>query len=330
MREMIIAAKEKAQAAAAKQKNLLGIATTLVGQTQKNHVKQAQPVAATAKTFVEILAKSYDANNYDEVKKHNATSIKISRDLIEARKGVDQAYVLARRLMILSWNHLRMAQRSLRNGCNQKKKLEEEKKRREEAEKNKPIKCPQYSYPAEMKSFSTSSLKATLFKSNSAFLGVYPVKLSGNAGQKPEDCAKMVLAAGQKCGNGEYMCFSPKDGCFCYPKTASRTKAAPGHSIFKISKIAKAQAKQTPRMLKEKAYCKNHKWLMNAKTVDECAAKVKGTSDCKAGDSIFTWDPANKGWCSCCKNSKDALRYTVVTRAKECKIYKAKNDRTND
>jgi len=51
--------------------------------------------------------------------------------------------------------------------------------------------------------------------------------------------------------------------------------------------------------------------------------------DCKLGDGTFAHDPKNKGWCSCCKNVKDASRYTISTRDVECKIYKQKNDRSD-
>jgi len=55
---------------------------------------------------------------------------------------------------------------------------------------------------------------------------------------------------------------------------------------------------------------------------------MAATNACAGGDSTFTWDSANDGWCACCTDVADAIRYTVKTRDKECKIYQQKNDRS--
>jgi hypothetical protein len=327
MQEMIANAREKAQAEVAKKTDLLGLATDLVNQTNKNHVKQATPIYTVAKAFVEEISVKYDSQDYDTVKKHYSTSMKIQRDLIEARKGVDYAWVLAKRLWVLSWNELRLAQRALRDSVRAKAKAEAEKKRREEAEKNKPIKCPEYTYPAEPESFSLPTLKATLQMANAT--GSNKVVLSKVAGESAEQCAKRVIDSGARCGDQGYMGYSAAAGCSCYPVLGKVTSAVAGHHIFKVSKIAPKTLEQTPRVLKERAYCKNYQYLMYAADVNACAAKVKATAACKGGDGTFTWDPKNKGWCSCCKNVKDAHRSTVLTRDKECKIYKQKNDRSD-
>jgi len=87
--------------------------------------------------------------------------------LIEARLGVDHAYILASRLRVVGWSELRKAQRALRMSVLQKKKDEAERKKREEAEKNKPVKCPEYTYPPEPASTENKFFKAELKYSNS-------------------------------------------------------------------------------------------------------------------------------------------------------------------
>lgn len=146
-----------------------------------------------------------------------------------------------------------------------------------------------------------------------------------NAGT-PETCAKKVLAAGAKCGKGEYMQYAQASGCYCHPSLGAVTTNA-GHNIFKIEKV-EYKAKQTPRLLISRRYCRTNKHLMYAPSLDACAAKVNATASCKGGNSIFTYDPKNKGWCSCCTNKHDAVTRTVMTRDVECRIYQAKNDRT--
>lgn len=245
MQEMIVAAREKAQAEVAKKTDLLGLATDLVTQTNKNHEKQATPIYTVAKAFVEEISLKYASDDYDTVKRHYTTSMKIQRDLIEARKGVDYAWVLAKRIWVLSWNELRLAQRALRDSVRAKAKAEAERKRREEAEKNKPIKCPDYTYPKEPSNFTLPNLKATLVQANAA--GTGQVVLSKVAGQSAEQCAQKVIAAGSKCGGGEFMGYSAASGCFCYPALGNINSNVPGNHIFKIAKIAAKKFEQTDR-----------------------------------------------------------------------------------
>lgn len=58
---------------------------------------------------------------------------KVQKDVIEARKGVDQAIIHAKRLQTLSYNELSKAQKALANTIAQKEKAAAEKLRREQA-----------------------------------------------------------------------------------------------------------------------------------------------------------------------------------------------------
>lgn len=169
------------------------------------------------------------------------------------------------------------------------------------------------------------------------------IVVSADAGLTVEECANKVLEAGSPCGSKvQYMSYSlspspdaapASAGCSCYSGAVDEAAlvSAAGTHVFKIDQIAPAAIVQTPRLVKEQAYCKHYEQLGTAATVEECFAKVEAKDACKNGENTFTWDPANNGWCSCCKKgTKDALRYNIVTRDKECKIYKQTNDRTND
>jgi len=172
----------------------------------------------------------------------------------------------------------------------------------------------------------------TLVGLNQAHAGATVV--SSDAGLTVEECANKVLEAGSTCGNNvEYMSYSEQGGCSCYTEavTEGAFESTYGTHMFKIEQIAPAAIVQTPRLIREQAYCTNHEQLGTAASVEECFAKTQANSACANGQDTFTWDPANNGWCSCCKNgTKDALRYNVLTRDKECKIYRQTNDRTND
>lgn len=58
--------------------------------------------------------------------------MKIQRDLVEARRGVDEAIILAKRLQVLSWNELRSAQRALEETDAEVDKAAADKERREQ------------------------------------------------------------------------------------------------------------------------------------------------------------------------------------------------------
>jgi hypothetical protein len=58
--------------------------------------------------------------------------MKIQRDLVEARRGVDEAIILAKRLQVLSWNELRSAQRALEETDAEVGKAAADKERREQ------------------------------------------------------------------------------------------------------------------------------------------------------------------------------------------------------
>jgi len=102
--------------------------------------------------------------------------------------------------------------------------------------------------------------------------------------------------------------------------------------MFQIDEIAETPLVQTPRVVKHQAYCKNFHNLGTTDTVDQCYNLVADDAEnCGNSENTFTWDPANSGWCSCCKAGvKDALKQVVKTRDVESKIYKQDNDRTND
>lgn len=109
MKKMLAEAREKAWAEMKNKKDIGPLAGELVTQTSKNHVKAATPIYAVAKAFVDIIEVKYENTVYNVIKGHYSTSMKIQKDLIEARKGVDYAYILARRLQILAWGELRKA-----------------------------------------------------------------------------------------------------------------------------------------------------------------------------------------------------------------------------
>jgi hypothetical protein len=129
------------------------------------------------------------------------------------------------------------------------------------------------------------------------------------------------------------MSYSESAGCSCYSEEVNEGDFvdAQGTHMFRIAQIAPAAIAQTPRLIREQAYCTNYHPLGTAASVEECFAATQADDTCANGEDTFTWDPANNGWCSCCtEGTKDALRYNVLTRDKECKIYKQTNDRTND
>jgi hypothetical protein len=257
----------------------------------------------------------------------------LGRDLVKARQGVDEAIILAKRLQVLSGNELRSAQRALEETAAEAEKAAADKKRREQEQLNQPIQCPEYTYPKEPESFTSDTLKASLVGLNKSYSSG-AIVVSSDAGLTVEECANKVLESSSTCGSKvQYMSYSESTGCSFYPGTVKEADfaSAQGTHMFKIDKIAPAAIKQTPRLIKEQAYCRNYPQLGTAKSVDACFAATQAASACAKGENTFTWDPANKGWCSCCKaGTKDALRYNVLTRDKECKIYKQTNDRTND
>jgi len=144
MRQMLIEARETARKETAGKKDLTALAKELITSTKNNFNKDADAINTTAANFCTAVAASYDATKYDEVKKHFTTSSSIARNLIEARKGIDFAYILAQRVRVLSWGELRKAQWALKMSVREKAKEEADKKAREEAQKLKPVKCPMY------------------------------------------------------------------------------------------------------------------------------------------------------------------------------------------
>jgi hypothetical protein len=128
------------------------------------------------------------------------------------------------------------------------------------------------------------------------------------------------------------MSYSEQEGCSCYATVDKNAWVAlTGTHMFKIDQKVPAAITQTPRLIKEQAYCTKHHYVGSAASADACFADVQAAAACADDEATFTWDPANNGWCSCCTaGTKDALRYNVLTRDKECKIYKQTNDRTND
>lgn len=133
MRQMLIEARETARKETASKKNLTGLAGELEAATKNNFNKDADAINSTAQTFCTAVALKYDSTKYDEVKKHFTTSSSIARSLIEARKGIDFAYILSQRVRVLSWGELRKAQWALKMSVRNKAREELAKKAREEA-----------------------------------------------------------------------------------------------------------------------------------------------------------------------------------------------------
>jgi len=128
---------------------------------------------------------------------------------------------------------------------------------------------------------------------------------------------------------GECACIKRN---FNYVLLDNQKEAKTGYYTYKFDKVEPQVLKQTPRLLKEQAFCKQHKNMGYATKIEDCVTKMNSDTykaTCAKGDGTFTWDPANKGWCSCCTDVKTAIKYVVRTRDKECKIYKAKNDRSD-
>jgi hypothetical protein len=67
------------------------------------------PIATLAKAFVGAVQASYNTSSYEEIQGHYNSSMQIQKDLVEARRGVDYAVILAKRLQVLTWKELRSA-----------------------------------------------------------------------------------------------------------------------------------------------------------------------------------------------------------------------------
>jgi len=85
----------------------------------------------TVDETTEAVTNSYSSTNLTEITDYYNKSNQIQKDLIESRKGVDQAIIYAKRLQTLTYNELAAAKRALDDTIAQKAAAAAEKLRRE-------------------------------------------------------------------------------------------------------------------------------------------------------------------------------------------------------
>jgi hypothetical protein len=94
--------------------------------------------------------------------------------------------------------------------------------------------------------------------------------VSTDAGLTVEECANKVLEAGSPCGSdAQYMSYSEQEGCSCYATVDKNAWVAlTGTHMFKIDQKVPAAITQTPRLIKEQAYCTKHHYVGSAASAD--------------------------------------------------------------
>lgn len=230
MKEMLAEAKEQAWIIVGARKDVGGLAADLLIQSQLAYEDWVAPIDVLAKTFCGIYA-TYDSTVLITVTDFNDHHEQLQRDLVEARKGMDQAIILAKRLQTLTWNELSKAQNALANTVAEQQRLLEEKQRREEAERDQPVKCPSYTYAKEPETFENDDMIVTLTGLNKTVLDGFAV--SSEQGLSVEECANLILNAEDAvCADKVNMKYVPTSGCYCFNPEGSATVSAADYEDF--------------------------------------------------------------------------------------------------
>jgi hypothetical protein len=103
----------------------------------------------------------------------------------------------------------------LNNTIAEQERIAAEKARKAEAERTKPIKCPDYTYAKEPESVDNASFTATLVGANMKHTGKKGI--STEAGLTVEQCAQMIIdTEDADCTNKDYFVYAPSHGCYCF------------------------------------------------------------------------------------------------------------------
>jgi hypothetical protein len=214
MKAMLAEAREATWAEVGARKDLLGLAEDMLSESQMAYEDWVAPLDELAKTFCGNYD-TYVSTDEDIVANFEAHHEQLQRDLVEARKGMDQAIIFAKRIDTLSWNELGKASAALEATVVEQQRVLEEKLRREEAERDMPIKCPEYTYAKEPETFSSDEMTVTLTGLNKTVLNA--ITVSSEPGLTVEECAKLIIATdANTCSDRSNMKLVPTSGCYCF------------------------------------------------------------------------------------------------------------------
>jgi hypothetical protein len=105
MKAMLAEAREIAWKEVNQTKDKVSLGADLLEETEISYNTHMIPIETLASAFCGVV-EAYDSSDFDLVEGHFETHETLQRDLIEARKSVDQAIIFAKRLQRLVYNEL--------------------------------------------------------------------------------------------------------------------------------------------------------------------------------------------------------------------------------